>query len=39
LEELVDEAHAVIDARRFEDPEQGKLFIEEQARRAGGNGK
>jgi len=28
LEELVDEAKAVIDARRFEDPSQGRLFIE-----------
>jgi transcriptional repressor NrdR len=30
LEELVDEAKAVIDAQRFEDPTQGKLFIEPQ---------
>jgi transcriptional repressor NrdR len=28
LEELVDEAKAVIDARRYEDPGQGRLFIE-----------
>lgn len=28
LEELVDEARAVIDAKRFEDPDQGRLFIE-----------
>jgi transcriptional repressor NrdR len=28
LEELVDEARAVIDAKRFEDPSQGKLFID-----------
>src|ERR1700722_12649092 len=28
LEELVDEAKAVIDARRYEDPSQGILFIE-----------
>jgi transcriptional repressor NrdR len=28
LEELVEEAKAVLDARRFEDPEQGKLFVE-----------
>ncbi len=28
LEELVDEAKLVLDARRFEDPDQGKLFIE-----------
>ncbi len=29
LEELVEEARAVIDAKRFEDPEQGRLFIED----------
>jgi transcriptional repressor NrdR len=28
LEELVDEAKAVIDAQRFDDPGQGRLFIE-----------
>jgi transcriptional repressor NrdR len=28
LEELVDEARAVIDARRYEDPTQGRLFVE-----------
>lgn len=28
LEELVGEAQAVIDAKRFEDPTQGKLFID-----------
>jgi transcriptional repressor NrdR len=28
LEELMDEARAVLDARRYEDPSQGKLFIE-----------
>ncbi len=28
LEELVDEAKLVLDARLFEDPEQGKLFVE-----------
>jgi transcriptional repressor NrdR len=28
VEELIDEAKAVIDAHRFEDPTQGKLFIE-----------
>ena len=28
LEELVDEAKAVLDARRFEDPTQGNLFVE-----------
>jgi transcriptional repressor NrdR len=37
LEELVDEARAVLDARRFEDPGQGRLFIE-AAQRNGGNG-
>ena len=31
LEELVEEARAVIDARRFEDPSQGKLFSEGQS--------
>jgi len=35
LEELVDEARAVIDSRRFEDPEQGKLFIEPPSAPAG----
>ena len=30
LEELVEEARAVIDAKRFEDPSQGRLFIENQ---------
>src|SRR6185312_4726136 len=28
LEELVDAARAVIDAKRFEDPSQGRLFLE-----------
>src|SRR5687768_7027317 len=28
LQELMDEARAVLDARRYEDPSQGKLFIE-----------
>jgi transcriptional repressor NrdR len=28
LEELVDEAKLVLDARRFEDPDQGKLFVD-----------
>jgi transcriptional repressor NrdR len=28
LEELVDEAKAVIDSRRYEDPTQGRLFVE-----------
>jgi transcriptional repressor NrdR len=35
LEELVNEAKLVIDARRFEDPDQGKLFVEPTAN---GNG-
>jgi transcriptional repressor NrdR len=35
LEELVDEARAVIDARRYEDPEQGNLFIEPKPEIAG----
>ena len=30
LEDLVDEAQAVLDARRFDDPSQGRLFIEDQ---------
>jgi transcriptional repressor NrdR len=44
LEELVEEAKAVIDAKRFEDPTQGRLFIEQQqaaanaAKAAGGGG-
>src|SRR5438874_5688654 len=33
LSELVDEAKAVIEARRFEDPDQGKLFIEAEAKK------
>ena len=37
LEDLVEEAKAVIDARRFEDPTQGNLFIETP--QAGSNGK
>ena len=35
LEELVDEARAVLDAKRFEDPSQGKLFIDDSAGRNG----
>src|SRR5262245_1323303 len=31
LEELVDEARAVLDAKRFEDPSQGRLFLETSA--------
>jgi transcriptional repressor NrdR len=34
LEDLVTEAQAVLDMRRFEDPTQGRLFIEERARQA-----
>ena len=34
LEELVTEAQAVLDLRRFEDPTQGKLFVEERLRAA-----
>jgi transcriptional repressor NrdR len=36
LEELVEEARAVLDAKRFEDPSQGRLFLE--AREASENG-
>jgi transcriptional repressor NrdR len=32
VEQLVDEAQAVIDARRYEDPDQGKLFDQGQAK-------
>jgi transcriptional repressor NrdR len=40
LEELVEEARAVIDAKRFEDPEQGRLFLEAEKEKAAqaGNG-
>ena len=39
LEELVDEARAVLDAKRFEDPSQGRLFIESaEPSRNGSNG-
>jgi transcriptional repressor NrdR len=39
LEDLVDAAKAVLDARRYEDPGQGRLFIEESApRHEGANG-
>lgn len=31
LEELVDEARAVLDSRRYEDPSQGRLFLEPQS--------
>lgn len=33
LEELVEEARSVIDAKRFEDPTQGSLFLEPQSRK------
>ncbi|HSU67568.1 MAG TPA: transcriptional regulator NrdR [Tepidisphaeraceae bacterium] len=39
LEDLVDEARAVLDARRYEDPGQGRLFLEEAQRAAQGNGR
>jgi transcriptional repressor NrdR len=40
LEELVEEARAVIDAKRYEDPTQGRLFIDAQQSAAvnGGGG-
>jgi transcriptional repressor NrdR len=39
LEDLVDEAKLVLDARRYEDPGQGRLFIEEPSpRHEGTNG-
>jgi transcriptional repressor NrdR len=39
LEELVEEARAVLDAKRFEDPSQGRLFIEPaESARNGSNG-
>lgn len=34
LEELVNEAQAVLDMRRFEDPTQGRLFIDDKSRTA-----
>lgn len=33
LEDLVDEARAVLEARRYEDPGQGRLFIDDSAAR------
>src|SRR5437588_5087281 len=33
LEDLVDEARAVLDARRYEDPGQGRLFLDDAAPR------
>ena len=38
LEELVNEARAVLDARRYEDPGQGRLFIDETPSATGSNG-
>jgi transcriptional repressor NrdR len=38
VEELMDEARAVLDARRFEDPTQGKLFVEPPPPEPVGNG-
>jgi transcriptional repressor NrdR len=38
LEELVDEAKAVLDARRFDDPGQGRLFLDD-IRSGDGNGR
>jgi transcriptional repressor NrdR len=38
LEELVDEAKAVIDAKRYEDPGQGRLFVDYPVPKAAGNG-
>jgi transcriptional repressor NrdR len=38
LEELVEEAKAVIDAKRFDDPEQGRLFIDPAKAKETGNG-
>jgi transcriptional repressor NrdR len=36
LEDLVEEAKAVIDSRRYEDPHQGRLFIDNSASKADG---
>ena len=38
LEELVDEAKAVIEAQRYDDPDQGKLFIDASAEDDSSNG-
>ena len=37
LEDLVNEARAVLDARRYEDPGQGRLFIDEAAAKTNGH--
>jgi transcriptional repressor NrdR len=39
LEELVDEAKAVIDAQRYEDPDQGHLFVDIAPAEGSGDGK
>jgi transcriptional repressor NrdR len=40
VQEVMDEARAVLDAHRFEDPGQGRLFIDEAARKSeNGHGK
>jgi len=40
VQEVMDEARAVLDAHRFEDPGQGRLFIDEAARKGeNGHGK
>lgn len=38
VQELMDEARLVIDAKRFEDPTQGRLFLEPPSQAANGNG-
>lgn len=38
VEELMEEARAVLDAQRFEDPTQGKLFLESPKKPAGPSG-
>ena len=38
VEELMDESRAVLDARRFEDPTQGKLFVEPPPEAGASNG-
>jgi hypothetical protein len=38
LEELVEEAKAVIEAQRYDDPDQGKLFIDASAEDDSSNG-
>lgn len=38
VEELISEAQAVLDAKRFEDPTQGRLFVEPNVEPPAGNG-